>query len=405
VDRTSPAATDIEPRWTSGALDGDVYAQPLVVGSTVIVATENDTVYAFNAATGAPRWRRHLGAPVAGSSLPCGNIDPSGITGTPVVDPRTGLLWVVTYSRPYIHTLWGLDLANGATVSSRNADPPGAYQPAEQLRGALTLDGSKVYIPYGGLFGDCSNYHGWVVAMSTAAPADTTKTTWETPAEKTGIWAPPGPVVASDGSIYVATGNSVPPSVAEDSDSVVRLSPSLVVEGSFTPSNYVQLSNNDADLGSTSPALLPGGLVFQTGKEGVGYVLSAAHLGGIGGQLAASPVCGGGFGGTAVDGDVVYLSCFNGIYAVQVKPGSNGNAPSISAVWSDTGFRPGPPIVAGGLVWTVETGGTLVGLAPTTGAIRYQHAVQVAGSFPSPAAGSGRLFVPDGNRLEAFTGV
>ena len=87
-DSTSPVApTQV---WqTSPALDGKVYAEPLVYRSTVYVATENDTVYALNAANGAIVWTRHLGAPVPGSSLPCGNVDPVGITSTPVFDART----------------------------------------------------------------------------------------------------------------------------------------------------------------------------------------------------------------------------------------------------------------------------------------------------------------------------
>jgi outer membrane protein assembly factor BamB len=405
VDRTSPPATTLQPEWTSPVLDGEVYAQPLLIGSTVIVATENDTVYAFDSASGARLWMRQLATPVPGSALPCGNIDPSGITGTPVADPRTGLLWVVTYSAPFTHTLWSLDLATGAVRSARNANPPGADEPAEQQRGALALDGSMVYIPYGGLYGDCSDYHGWVVGMSTASPVSTGKVTWQTPTEKAGIWAPPGPVVAADGSIYVATGNGVPVNVAEDSDSVIRLSPSLSVEGSFTPADYAELSADDLDLGSTSPVLLPGGLVFEAGKQGVGYVLSGGDLGGIGGQLASSAVCGGGFGGAAVDGDVVYLACFDGLYAVRVTPGTGSRRPSLSVVWSQTGFQPGPPIVAGGIVWAVETRGRLVGFDQEAGAVRYSQAIRVAGSFPSPAAADGRLFVPDGNRLAVFGGV
>ena len=80
----------VKPSWTA-SVDGAVYAQPLVVGSEVIVATENDSVYALNASTGAVLWMRHLASPVP-SGLPCGNILPSGITGTPVADVATAAL-------------------------------------------------------------------------------------------------------------------------------------------------------------------------------------------------------------------------------------------------------------------------------------------------------------------------
>jgi len=84
VSVSSPAAGSVRSSWTV-SVDGPVYAQPLIVGSEVIIATENDTVYALNESTGAVRWSRHLASPVP-SGLPCGDIDPSGITGTPVAD-------------------------------------------------------------------------------------------------------------------------------------------------------------------------------------------------------------------------------------------------------------------------------------------------------------------------------
>src|SRR5215467_6115289 len=73
--------------WQSPLLDGRVYAEPLAFGGKIIVATENNSVYALNSLNGDILWRTHLGEPIPGNSLPCGNIDPSGITGTPVIDP------------------------------------------------------------------------------------------------------------------------------------------------------------------------------------------------------------------------------------------------------------------------------------------------------------------------------
>jgi hypothetical protein len=198
----------------------------------------------------------------------------------------------------------------------------------------------------------------------------------------------------------VTTGNGLPVDVPGQSDSVLRLSPSLSVESTFTPRNFASLSASDLDLGSTSPALLPNGLVFQIGKQGVGYLLRAADLGGVGGEAKSAHVCDGGFGGTAVDGDVVFVSCFQGLYAVRVTAG-----PSLAVVWSTPHVRPGPPIVAGGDVWVIDKGGALVGFSEAGGKEVYTHALDVAGSFPSPAAASGRLFAPDGNRLTVFGGV
>src|SRR5215468_6028837 len=76
-------------------LDGAVYGQPLLVGNLVIAATENDSVYGLDQATGRVIWRTHVGTPVPLASLPCGNIDPLGITGTPVYDQASGLVYAV----------------------------------------------------------------------------------------------------------------------------------------------------------------------------------------------------------------------------------------------------------------------------------------------------------------------
>ena len=124
--------------------------------------------------------------------------------------------------------------------------------------------------------------------------------------------------------MYVATGNGTPYDQVGDSNSVLRLSPDLQAEDRFTPANFEALSADDKDLGSTEPAPLPGGLIFQVGKEGVGYVLDGTRLGGTGGELTSSEVCEGGFGGDAVDGDTVVFSCYGSLRAVQRTSGQNG---------------------------------------------------------------------------------
>src|SRR5256885_292076 len=90
----TPALGTLRAAWTA-RLDGAVYGQPLVVRGKVVAATENDTVYALAPDTGRVLWHRHLGTPQPRSGLGCGNIDPLGITGTPVYDPSTGLVFAV----------------------------------------------------------------------------------------------------------------------------------------------------------------------------------------------------------------------------------------------------------------------------------------------------------------------
>src|SRR5207248_2387646 len=157
----------VHKAWQSPALDGDIYGQPLVVGSHVIAATEANSVYALDTASGSQVWRAQLGPPVNGGSLPRGHIDPPGITGTPVPRPSSNTLYVVAFlSSGTHHELFALDLANGAARWHRPIDPPGLAGRVEQLRSALTLANGRVYVTYGGLFGDCGPYKGAVVSSA-----------------------------------------------------------------------------------------------------------------------------------------------------------------------------------------------------------------------------------------------
>ena len=115
--------------WTSPVLDGQVYGEPLVTGGRVFVATENDTVYALAADTGAVLWSTHVGTPVPSGDLPCGDISPiAGITGTPVVDAARGEIFAVAdalVSGTAAHFLVGLDIFSGSQELNQGVDPPG----------------------------------------------------------------------------------------------------------------------------------------------------------------------------------------------------------------------------------------------------------------------------------------
>ena len=399
VSVSTPAPGAVHQSWAA-SVDGPVYAQPLVVGAEVIVATENDSVYALSSSSGAVLWTRHLAAPVP-SGLPCGNISPSGITGTPVADPATGQLWLVTFTAQpaYQHTLWDLDLATGRTAWQRSIDVSGTDPKAQQQRGALTLLGPRVYVPLGGLYGDCSDYKGRVVGAPVAGSGPLVSFTTANQ-RQAGIWAPAGESVR-DGSLYVATGNGMPADQVDDSDSVLRLSPDLAVQDRFTPANFAALSSEDQDLGSTAPALLPDGLVFQIGKQGTGYVLDGSRLGGTGGELASAGLCEGGFGGDAVDGSTVVFSCYTSLRAIQVTP-----AAQIHVLWSVAGFPAGPPIIAGGVVWDVSRGGVLSGFRLSDGTSVFSASIgSVVTDFPSLSASGSRLIVPEGDKVVSYLGA
>jgi len=146
-------------------LDGAVYGQPLLVGDLVIAATENDSVYGLDQATGKVAWRTHVGSPVPLADLPCGNIDPLGITGTPVYNPASGLVYAVAETTGFHHVLVGLSVRDGAVRIERDIPTPDGQPRYDQQRPALTIGAGRVYVAFGGLYGDCGPYRGSVVGI------------------------------------------------------------------------------------------------------------------------------------------------------------------------------------------------------------------------------------------------
>jgi len=378
-------------------LDGPVYAEPLVCGNSVFVATENDSVYAVNATTGAVLWHTQLGVPVDSGTLPCGDIGPTtGITGTPVIDVATGTLYAVAFLAPDQHVLFGLNVVNGTVTSQVGVDPTGSDPQVEQQRGALTLANGYVYVVYGGLDGDCGDYHGWVVGAPVSGSGPLVS--YEVPTHREGgIWGTAGTGVASDGDLYVSTGNGDSSTTFDHGDAVIELSPSLSEVGYFAPSNWAQLNSQDNDLGSVAPTVLPNGDVFQIGKEGVGYLLSGTSLGGIGGQISNASVCNGAYGATAHVGSAIFVPCLNGVFDVVAGPSN------LTVAWQTSGFDAGSPIVTGNVVWSVDiSSAKLLGFNITTGAPLYSFSLGSVDHFISPSAGPGSVYVAGDDQLYAF---
>lgn len=389
--------TTVRPQWSGPVgLDGQVYAEPLTCGNAIFVATESDSIYAINASNGGILWKTNLGTPVPGSALPCGDIDPSGITGTPVIDTATGTLYAVAFLNPGQHVLFGLTIHNGSVVSRVVVDAAGANPLVEQQRGALLLDNGVVYIPYGGLYGDCGQYHGWVVGVNTNGVGPLLS--YQVPTGREGgIWGTAGFGLGPNGNLYVATGNSEATTTFDFGDAVIELSPSLTELDYFAPTNWAQLNSGDIDLGSVAPTVLPNGDLFQIGKEGVGYLLDGNHLGGVGGQIFNETVCGGGYGGTATVGESVLVPCDNGLVKVVV------GADNFSIAWSTLGFNSGSPIVTGDIVWAVNISAShLIGFNLSTGDPVYSFALGSVDHFITPGAAPGMLLVGAGNQLYSF---
>jgi hypothetical protein len=294
-----------------GKVPGNIYAQPLywhpagAAGGLVIVATEDNVVAALDAVTGRTVWQQSLGPAAARSALHCGgNIDPLGITGTPVIDERSGALYLnamVDRGDGPRHFVFGLSLADGAVLPGWPVDTADSlraigvtFDPRIQnQRGALTMVGDQLYVPYGGHYGACGKYHGSVVGFRLDKPA--AFAAWRTSGIGGGNWAPGG--IAFDGQyLFIGTG----PNTGFDHDwsggqAVIRLPPDL--DWRPTPQDFFAVGGDQVwahDLGGSNPLpidLPEGGphsaLLITFAKA---YLLDRAELGGVDHPLDAQTI-------------------------------------------------------------------------------------------------------------------
>jgi Bacterial lectin/Chitobiase/beta-hexosaminidase C-terminal domain len=315
------------------AVDGQVYAQPLYVpGVTItgkgthnvlIVATENDTVYAFDADVSAgPLWRASLVDAAHGATsgetalntsatIGCTDLQPSiGITSTPVIDTSSGTIYVEakSVSSPnYFHRLHALDIGTGNEKFSGpvqiKATVPGTGDGAtngqlvfdsnnmalhQHSRAGLLLMNGTIFVAFAGHC-DFFPYHGWVFAYDAATLTQRSAFVTTPNGGLGGIWMG-GAGLAADtsGNIYVSTGNGtfsqgIP---LELGDSIVKLNfnGTLSVADYFTPFNQSSFNANDVDLGSGGVLLLPDQpgthphLLLQAGKEGRIYLIDRDRM-------------------------------------------------------------------------------------------------------------------------------
>jgi outer membrane protein assembly factor BamB len=383
-------------------LDGAVYGQPLVIGHEVVAATENDSVYALNETTGKVVWRIHLGTPVPLSALPCGNIDPLGITGTPVYNRANGLIYVLAEVTGYHHVLFGLSAGNGKVTVERDIPAPDGHPRNDQQRPALTISGGRVYVAFGGLYGDCGQYQGSIVGVPLSGSGRLIK--YVVPTARMGaIWGPAGPVIGANGTLYVSTGNGAATGGTFDgSDSVTSLTPALTRTGIFAPASWGSDNAGDRDLGSASPVLLPGGRLLAVGKSGTGYLLNASRLGGVGGQLAQGPVCAVYGAAATASGDTAYEPCQSGGMAAVRVTGA-----SINVLWRGPSGASGSVTLGGGAVWVTDPGsGKLYELNPGTGSVRAQIGLGSDLSHFAPVSLAGNLaFTPTLDGVTAVRGA
>jgi hypothetical protein len=306
----------------STAVQGDVYAQPLYLANVAIaggthnvlyVATEHDTVYAIDADNGAIYWQVNL-IPPGGRTINTNNdiatgcvdtVPEVGITGTPVIDPAAGTLYVVAKyyaSGAYGQTLHALDVGTGAdklAPTSINASVAGTgtsskngvlkFDPRqENQRAALSLVNGHLLIAWGSHC-DIYPWHGWLISYNASTLAQEAAFSSTPNGVEGGIWMTGGGIAAdAAGSIYFATGNGTFDGTADFGDSIIKMSlpgaGAFTVQDYFTPFDQASLYANDTDVAAGGILLLPTlpsgrQLLVNMGKKGTIVLLDRSNLG------------------------------------------------------------------------------------------------------------------------------
>jgi len=426
----------------NGTIVGNVYAQPLYIengpgGAAMIIAvTESNNVYALDAATGNIIWQRNVGTAIT-SGLPCGNISPLGITGTPIVDLASRSLFFDAETTPtagtFKHLIYSLNVDTGNINAGWPVDVgtvvSGFTSSVQSERAALGIVGNIVYVPYGGRFGDCGSYRGRLVGVQINNPAGVMA--WATTATGGGVWGPGG--VASDGmNPFVVTGNTFGTGGNwGGGEAVIRLQPGPIFTGSPTdywaPTNWFNLDNGDTDLGGSGailvdvPGATPPNLVVALGKDGNAYLLNRANLGGISAPVASLHVS----SSSIIQAAATYRTA-QGTYVVFRANSSTLTAfritatspPTITSGWSvtQTNQGRGSPFVTSTdgtnnvIVWVVGSEGDqrLHGYDGDTGAVVYagggsNELMTGTRKFNTAIAARGRIYVANDNKVYAFS--
>ena len=316
------------------SVDDQIYAQPLImtnvsilgkgVHNLVIVATVNDTVYAFDADDPSvidAYWQSSfLGSNVVAPSTddilntPCGNFrnisGHFGIIGTPVIDPASATLYVVARTKEFgtnfVQKLHALDVSTGLERSNSpvviSATYPGTgtgsisgvltFDPLrENQRAALALVDGVVYVGWASHC-DWNPYHGWIIGYNAVTLRREVVYNTSPNGEKGGIWMSGGaPAADESGNLYLSVGNGTvgvsgnPRDLTNRGESYLKLTrngTNFTIASWFTPYNWPQLETYDLDLGSAEVLLIPGTtLAFSGSKQGVAYVVNRDDMGGL----------------------------------------------------------------------------------------------------------------------------
>lgn len=438
----SAAANLARDTGFNGTITGNVLAQPLFIeggpnGPMVIAVTESNNVYALNAITGNSIWQRNVGTPVPTSQLPCGNINPLGISDTPVVDLPSRALFFDAMTTPdggttKKHLIYSLNVDTGAINSGWPVDVsvavPGFDSAHQNNRGAMAVVNGIAYMAYSGHGGDCLPYYGWVIGVSISNPSNVMA--WATTAQGGGIWGHSG--VASDGTnMFVITGNTFNTGGNwGGGEAIIRLQAGPVFSGNSTdywaPINWHDLDNSDTDLGGCSamlmdvPGATPSQLVLALGKDRNAYLINRNNLGGITAPVTSASVSSSTLRGQSSCTYRTSMGTYftfragtsNMLVAYKINPGS---PPTMSSAWLVTQTGEGSPFVTttdgtnNFIVWCVGAGGTqrLNGFNGDTGTQVYggggaSELMTGTRKWNTAIAARGRIYVAADNKVFAF---
>ena len=422
-----------------GTISGNVHAQPLYIeggpnSPMVIVVTASNNVYALHADTGDVIWSRTDIGPAVTSGLPCGNINPVGIIGTPVVDLASRSLFfdALISGSPIKHFVYSLNVDTGATHAGWPVDLNAAginfVSLAQEERGALALVNGIVYVPFSGYAGDCPTYHGTVVGVHADNPSIVGG--WATAAEGGGIWGHSG--VASDGTnMFVITGNTFNTISGNwmGGEAIVRLQAGPTFTGNPTdfwaPANWHDLDVNDTDLGGCSailidvPGATPSQLVLALGKDGNAYLVNRNNLGGVAGPVTSLGVDGNLKGQSSAtyrtDQGTYFVFRADGGSQIKAYKITATNPPSIVSAWTASQSGQGSPWVTttdgtnNAIVWVVGAQGDqrLHGYNGDTGAVVYagggtNELMTGTRKWNSGIAARGSIYVANDNKVYKF---
>ena len=453
-------------------VDGEVYGQPLYVSSVdisgqgthnvVYVATEHDSVYAFDADGKAksPLWHVSFIDPSAGiTAVPQADVGSTiypeiGITSTPVIDPGTGTLYVDASTKEngnYFHRLHALDLSSGAekfggpvTISGSVAgsgdgtDGSGhvPFQAKIELqRAALLLQNNTIYIAFAS-HGDNGPYHGWVFAYDATSLKQVGIWNATPNGNAGGIWQAGGGLAAdSGGSIYGISGNGLADGGPDYGDTFFSLNldaGGLSLADFFTPFDQKNLSAHDIDLGSGGPLLLPDQpgshphLLTSAGKAGTIYLIDRDNMGGYSTttdkvvQKISNAV---GNNGTSDNnfctptywqGRVYYVGAVDVAKAFALNNGTLSTTPQSTSSHTFTSFGATPAVSANGntngILWAIDRSGVLYAYDATNLATELYNSSQAgtrdtlgtAVRFTVPTIANGRVYVGAKGQLVVY---